>query len=285
MQQRVKRQDLTRKIDNAGTSASGVVSTIMTLLTDIQLALPTVVDDLKFARTEVSAIAETLDTIFSNFQSSGPPIFEEISSLYSTLWIVYFVVFAVLTASVLFYGFWASGWFGGPKPSSDGDYQPPQTCMERMRCCCSSCLSCMRSCHDSNLCFWSFVILLEIIVFVLFIVAIVLCLLGGIKAFISLGCTTIYVVNDETICQGVLSLIGSFLSTFFSGIGDLATACGDQNLLTCGLIASKTASATMYMILGSLIAAVLSFQMIIETAIMHERARWRKIFDDEAKIS
>lgn len=285
IQQKVKRQDPTVVIDNAGSEVSGVISQIITLLTGLQLALPTVVDDLKFARTEVSAVAETLDTVFSNFQVSGPPIFDEIASLYSMLWTSYFVFFAILTTSVLFYGFWASGWFGGPKPSSEEDYEPPQTCMERMRCCCSSCLSCMRSCHDSNLCFWSFVILLEIIVFVLFIVSIVLCLLAGIKAFISMGCTTVYVLSDSTICQGVLSLIQGWLTTFFAGMGDLTLACDAESLLTCGLIASKTAQATMYMILGSLIAAVLSFQMIIETAILHERARWRKIFDDEAKIS
>jgi hypothetical protein len=272
-------------IDNAQAAVSGVVTQIMTLLTSIQLALPAVVDDVGFAREEVSAVAEVLDTVFSNFAVSGPPIFEEVASLYSMLWTVYFVFFALLTVSVLFYGFWASGWFGGPKPSAEEDYEAPQGCLDRLRCCCLSCMSCMRSCHDSNLCFWSFVILLEIIVFVLFIVSIVLCLIAGIKAFVSAGCSTVYVLGDNTICQGVLTLIQGWLPSFFTSVGDLAEACGSQNLLTCELISNATAKAVVYTILGSLVAAVLSFQMIIESAIMHERARWRKIFDDEAKIS
>jgi len=285
LQQKRKRQDPTAVVDNAASVVSGVISTAMTLLTGLQLNLPTVVDDLKFARTEVSAVAETLDTVFSNFKESGPGIFNTISQLYSTLWTAYFAFFATLTVSVLIYGFWASGWFGGPKTSGEDDYEPPQSCMERLRCCCTSCLSCMRSCHDSNLCFWSFVILLEVIVFVLFIVSIVLCLLAGVKAFLSAGCTTVYVLGDDTICQGVLSVIQIWLTSFLADVGDLTTACQSQSLLTCELIESKTKQAVVFTIIGSLVAAVLSFQMIIESAIMHERARWRQIFDDEAKIS
>jgi len=129
------------------------------------------------------------------------------------------------------------------------------------------------------------VILLEVIVFVLFIVSIVLCLLAGVKAFLSAGCTTVYVLGDDTICQGVLSVIQIWLTSFLADVGDLTTACQSQSLLTCELIESKTKQAVVFTIIGSLVAAVLSFQMIIESAIMHERARWRQIFDDEAKIS
>merc|ERR1719507_294615 len=126
------------------------------------------------------------------------------------------------------------------------------------------------------MCFWSGIILFEIIVFILFIVSIVLCLLAGIQAFVGAGCLTVYVLNDNTVCQGVLSLLQAWLTSFYStGIGDLASACGDNTLLTCDLISSKMATSAMYTVLGSLIAAVLSFQMIIESAIMHERSRWR----------
>merc|ERR1740121_3162262 len=104
--------------------------------------------------------------------------------------------------------------------------------------------------HDRNLCFWSFVILL---------VSIVLCLIAGIKAFVSAGCSTVYVLGDNTICQGVHTLIQGWLPSFFTSVGDLAEACGAQNLLTCELINNATAKAVVYTILGSLVAAVLSF--------------------------
>jgi len=284
MQKVSKRVDPNEVVDKAQSVVSGVIQQVITLLTGLQLMLPAVVDDLKFARTMVSKVGQTLDTIFSNFQESGPPIFEMIASYYGLAWKAYFTFFAILTTSVLIYGFWASGWFGGPKPVED-DYQPPQTCMERIACCCNCCMSCMKTCHDSNLCFWAFAIFLEVIVFVMFIVSIVLCLVAGVKAFVSAGCSTVYVLDDNTICQGVLSVIQKWLNTFFTDVGDLTAACGNSNLLTCNLIESKTAHAIVYTVLGSLVAAVLSFQMIIESAIQHERARWRTIFENESKIS
>merc|ERR1719450_406611 len=100
-----------------------------------------------------------------------------------------------MTLSVLYYGFWASGWFGGPKASTvSEDYVPPQTCMERLAVCCTACGNCMTRCHDNNCCFWSVILLMEVLCLVLFIVAIILCILSGVKAFMSAGCAQIYIL-------------------------------------------------------------------------------------------
>jgi len=247
--------------------------------------LPSVVDNLKFARKEVSAVSKQLDTIFGAFQQKGPPIFNEVAGLYSTLWTAYYALFAILTVSILFYGLWASGWFGGPSAAlADEEYVPPEGMMDRCLACWSSCQACCRGCTDSNLCFWSVILIMQVLVLVLFLVSILLCILAGVKAFLAAGCAQIYIVNDSKICTGVLGMIRRWLMSFL--LEDpylLYEACDAHTLLTCQLIGAKLKKSAVYTTIGSLMAAVFSFQMIIESAILHERARWRKIFDEESK--
>mmetsp|Transcript_99917 Transcript_99917/g.213941 ORF Transcript_99917/g.213941 Transcript_99917/m.213941 type:complete len:1049 (-) Transcript_99917:131-3277(-) len=268
----------------APTGLDGIFGEVQSLLATFQSMLPGVVDDMKFARKEVSAVSSTLKSIFSTFKVKGPPIFELVSKLYKTLWVVYFVFFALLTSSVLLYGFWASGYMGGPSAAVVEQYEGPVTWRDRCRVCWGSCNACMKGCHDSNLCFWSVVLLLEVIVLVLFVVAIVLCLLAGIKAFISAGCGQIYLLGDEKICTGTLGSIRNFVISFWEDSGILlGDACNQKTLLTCQLIGAKLKKSAVMTTLGSLIAAVFSFQLIIESAILHERARWRRIFDEDSK--
>mmetsp|Transcript_21481 Transcript_21481/g.49984 ORF Transcript_21481/g.49984 Transcript_21481/m.49984 type:complete len:1062 (+) Transcript_21481:66-3251(+) len=268
---------------------SAVWTDVTLVLTTLQSILPTVVSNLKQARTDVSSFAATLDSIFKTFQSKGPPIFYKIAKLYKMLWVVYFALFAVLTAAVLFYGLWASGWCGGPQSAAtvaedEEDYERPRTFGDRCRACCNCCDACLRGCHDSHLCFWSVVILMEIIVLVLFVVAIVLCLLAGIKAFISSGCAQVYLLGDDSICTGVLGSLRRWLLSFLTRDTFLITdACQAKTLLTCELIGKKMKTSAIKTTIGSLAASILSFQMIVESAILHERARWRRIFNEASK--
>lgn len=266
---------------------SSIWSEITTLLSNLETALPTVVSDLKFARKEVSAVSSSLDSIFSIFDQRGPPLFYTIAKLYKTMWVIYFTLFAVLTCSVLFYGFWASGFCGGPKAAvstSEEQFEGPRTFRERCATCCRCCCACLTGCSDSHLCFWSVILLLQIIVLVLFVVSIVLCLLAGVQAFISSGCAEVYLLSDKSICTGVLGTLRTWLLSFLTNDSALIEeACEKKDLLTCELISSRLSSSAMYTIVGSLLAAVLSFQMIVESAVQHERARWRRIFDEASK--
>jgi len=265
-----------------------VWSNLQYTLAMLNSALPTVIHDLKYARKEVSAVSSTLNSIFTTFSAKGPPIFALVAQLYKTLWVVYFVVFFMLTLGVLFYGMWASGFMGGPKAAAavQGEewYERPSGFRDRCRICCHCCDACLRGCNDSHLCFWSVIILFQIIVLVMFVVAIVLCLLAGIKAFITAGCAEVYLLGDGSICTGTLQTVQGFLLSFLTqGAIPVHRACEEKTLLACQLIGAKLKTSAIFTVLGSVIAAVLSFLMVTESAILHERARWRRIFDEETK--
>jgi len=267
-----------------------VWSTLQYSLSILQAALPQVVDDMKFARTEVSAVVSTLDSIFSTFEKKGPPIFDLVAKLYKMIWVIFFIVFAILTSGVLFYGMWASGFCGGPQAAVDVSneewYERPQSFRDRCRICCVCCDSCLRGCADSHLCFWSIIVFMQIIVLVLFVISIVLCLLAGIKAFIVAGCAEIYLLGDPSICTGTLGDVKQFLLSFLAASPiPFSQQCEAKTLLTCQLIGSKLKTSGIFTVIGSLVAAVFSFQMIVESAVLHERARWRRIFDEESKKS
>ena len=53
---------------------------------------------------------------------------------------LYFVFFFLFTAAMLFYAFWANGWFGGPQADEASSSEAPSSFSERIRTCCSSCL-------------------------------------------------------------------------------------------------------------------------------------------------
>jgi hypothetical protein len=250
-------------------------------LDQLQSVLPKVIDDVKFAKREVSAVSKQLHSIFDTFEAKGPPIFSKVADLYSTLWTAYYGLFATLTVGILFYGFWATGWFGGSTPAEVGEagqddtYQPPTGFLDRCRMCCSACTTCMSSCQDSAMCFWSCIILSEVVVLLLFIIAIVLTLVSGIKAFVGSGCSAIYFLADPSICAGILGMVQGWLETFWQSAGSqLSDACYSESLLTCYLIEEKMLRSVLYTTAGSMLAAVLSFQMIVNTAQLHEQARW-----------
>jgi hypothetical protein len=87
---------------------------ISTLLADLMNLLPAAVSTVKDARSEVCTVAQDMTSIFDIFAVKGPEIFNDVASLYSLLWIVYFILLLPLTVGILAYGFWASGYMGGP---------------------------------------------------------------------------------------------------------------------------------------------------------------------------
>lgn len=261
------------------------VDQLSTLLSNLQTTLPDVIKNLKNAREQVSAASKGLNSIFSQLKVKGPPIFKQVAELYSTLWTSYFVIFGVMTVSILFYGFWASGWFGGPQAHASDEYEAPTTCMERLSCLFRCCDSCLKGCHDSNTCFWSFILLAELIVLILFVISVVLCLLSGVKAFVAAGCSQIYIIGDVSVCAGSLNTVKTFLSSFWGASDSVhfEERCNDETLLTCQLIGTKLKNSTLGVMAGSMLASVFTFQLIVESAIMHERARWRRMLDGAEK--
>merc|ERR1719487_33671 len=113
-----------------------IFHTVKDLLDMMKSFLPTVITDIKFAKKEVSAVASTLKSIFAIFKDKGEALFNEIASLWSTLWIMYYIMFLILTSLILFYAFWAYDWF---KPDEHTVRQPSdnmavEVCMGILDC-------------------------------------------------------------------------------------------------------------------------------------------------------
>lgn len=122
----------------------------------------------------------------------------------------------------------------------------------------------------------------QIFVLLLFIVALVFIIIGGVQVFTATACSAIFILGDVKVCTETLYMLSTFMSTFTMGGGEvpLSMSCEHYNLQTCSLIQNKMLSSTIYTIVGAFLAAILSFQMIFATALLHERARWRRIMNE-----
>jgi len=263
-------------------AGGGSFDAMTTTLHSLQSVLPPVLSNLKFAKEEVSRLSSTLDSVFDVFKHSGLPVFNKISSLYKKIWIAYFVLLSLFTLAILYYAFWASGFFGGPKKHEDEESHPePKSWREKCAVCWRSCTTCMRNTSETDCFFWSVLLLLELLVLVIFLISVVLCLLAGVKAFVASGCSSIYVLGDELICTQTLMLVQSWLTTFNAGQPDvdINKVCTASDLMVCDLISSKMKTSTILTTVFSLLAAIISFQLLVESAVLHERARMRRLID------
>eukprot|EP00928_Gymnodinium_smaydae_P034783 TRINITY_DN2457_c1_g1_i1.p1 TRINITY_DN2457_c1_g1~~TRINITY_DN2457_c1_g1_i1.p1 ORF type:complete len:1058 (+),score=209.68 TRINITY_DN2457_c1_g1_i1:54-3176(+) len=252
-------------------------------LTDL---IPSASNILKNARAEVSKAAENMDSIFTTFETRGPAIFNNVAFYYRTAWTLYFFFLVPMTLGLLYYAFWASGNFGGPQPLSNESQntESPASFGDHLRSCFSCCCTCFSQCHDTQLCLWSCVVFMQVIVLVIFAVTIVLCILAGVKAFLVSTCGSIYMLGDVKVCAGLLESLRSWMGTFHIEVPDevLEPVCTEDSLLTCQLLSQKLGTSAVLTTVASIIATVLSLQMIIESARLHEMARYRRLFSEKA---
>jgi hypothetical protein len=258
---------------------------ISVLLSDLMSLLPSAVTTIKDARSLVCTVAQTMTSIFDVFAVKGPEIFNEVASLYSTLWIVYFVLLVPLTIGTLIYGFWASGYMGGPAAADwPENAEEPKSFGEKMSICCSACCACLGKCHEMDLCFWSCVIILQIIVLIMFIVGIVLSLLAGVKAFLSMACEEIYMLNEADMCYNVLTSVKGFIATFIvDPMIPLDATCDEKKLLLCELIGKKMQNSAMLTVIFSFLSALFQYQLIVESCVLHERAVQTRVYAKKVK--
>lgn len=264
---------------------SGVWDQVSTFLREVETVMPQAIDTLKFARKEVSSVAETLNSLFGSLKDKGPPIFQDAAKLYRLAWTLYFFFVVPLTLGILFYGFWASGYFGGPRPfkeTTTEHYEEPQGVCARLCAVCTCCTSCctrVRQLHDWHMCFWSIICLWQVIVLVMFVISLVFAILAGVQIFVAKGCAAIYILGDLKICTETLGVMSAFMSTFILGDGGtpLSMTCRHYSLMTCDVIQSHLVKAAAYTVVGSFVATFFSFQMVFDTAMLHERVRFRRL--------
>lgn len=255
---------------------SEVWHVVTTTLRQFTKIFPIAIEVLKDARTEVSKISAQLGNIFENFQVSGPAIFDQIAKLNSMMWTLYYALLVPMTIGILYYGCSASGVFDSDEQAQVPDYyQEPSGCAACWACCCQI----LTDCEDTTCCLWSTIVVMQIIVLVIFIVSILLTILAGVKVFITAGCSQVYIINDDKVCTETMNGIQKFLSTFF--VGKVPTSlefiCDVEHLKTCQMITDKMTVSTTYTVLGSFAATIFSFELILQTAMLHERMRWRRM--------
>lgn len=257
---------------------------LVTTLRALTNLLPTATNTLKLARTEVSKAASNMDSVFKLFETKAPAIFEKLAMANKILWTAYYFFLVPLSLLMLYYGFWAGGYFGGPQPLTGADdYQEPVTWTEKLGVCYRSCGSCLSNFHDTQMCFWSCIIVMQVLVLVVFLVSIVLCILAGVQAFITSGCAQIYILGDQKVCAASLGNLQNFVGSFWAHIlsHELEPRCSEQALLTCSLITSKMKSSAALTTIFSFAGTILSLQMLIESAVLHEMARYRRLANAE----
>ncbi|CAE8584748.1 unnamed protein product [Polarella glacialis] len=271
--------------DDLSLELSGASTFLTSTLADLKGALPVVIDNLKTAHKEVNKFSGTLDTVMQVLGVQAPPLFTQVAGSYQTIWVLYFAFFFLFTSSMCFYGFWAAGYFGGPQPGSSEDgFEPPHTFVERLRTCGSSCLSCLRGCSSGHFCMWSVLLLTQVIVLLLFLISLTVCLVTGVQAFVSAGCSQIFILGDETVCTTALTTVKFFLKTF--GLGDdIGMTCHTKRLMTCGIIRDEMKHSIPFVVVGSMLASTFSFEMLLDSAVKHERARCMRLLEAEAKTS
>jgi len=285
------RSNFTQKFEDDldGEKAYGVVSGLADhvlriwskaepLLSAFRSALPASIAGLKKARAEVSKAAKVLDSAFTILGVKAPPVFHISSRLYRAVWIGYFSVFSLLTLGVLYFAFYASGYLGASSEGSEAAqvYEAPRDSAGRFRTCLASCTSCFTT-SDSQLCFWSCILLVEVLWLVMFIVSFALLLVIGVKAFVGAGCAPVYMLGNPSICSEALHLVSAWLGSS-TWLGDVSRD-DPEGLLVCKILTQKFGSAVMLAAISNLFAAVFSFMLILESAMMHERKRCAKLFE------
>jgi len=257
---------------------SGAFSFVTLTVGELKSVLPAVINDLKFAKKGLASIANTLDSVMTVLGLKAPPLFYKIASLYRAVWVSYFMFFSIATLAVLFYGFWASGYFHGPEPTPEEEqfYQAPQTFREKLCSCWTACGGCFSGCADSHLFFWSMILLAEVLVLVLFLISVMICVISGVQAFLTAGCAQVYILGDDTICTAAMEVLRNFLKSFGAG-NSVRDLCMKEKLVTCKMITDEALKSLVMSILGAVVASLLSLQMVVESAILHERARYRRM--------
>lgn len=254
---------------------------IVGLLEELQDMLPQAIDALKYARQPVNQVSAFMDSIFSILGASAPPLLTEISKMYKMVWICYFVLLTVITLIILFYGFWSSGWCGGPKATHYAEEgESPKGCRDRMRQCCQACCSCWTGFEDTQMCFWSIALIAQILILAMYMVSILVCIIAGVKLFLGSSCGELYVLGDNTVCTEGVTSLRTWLPMFWT---DKAMAiddvCSQHSLMTCRILMDSVKTAAGLTVTGSIGAATFSFLMLVESARDHELARYARMLD------
>uniref|UniRef100_A0A7S1B1G2 EF-hand domain-containing protein n=1 Tax=Noctiluca scintillans TaxID=2966 RepID=A0A7S1B1G2_NOCSC len=253
--------------ETALATAPDMLLGINRFLSTLQQVLPLVVDDLRIARTVVTSVASELDDIFGTFSVAALPVFPQLASNYRILWMIYFCCVSVFCPLAVVFACWLAGFQDNDGTDDRAESTVPSTEGSHATTIFHRRWSLANAFESTNI-FWTAVMLGQVVVVGLFAVSVLLSLLGGSKALITKGCTEIHILSDETVCSESFATVVGWLPF----LNHRLISC--ENLLTCRLVSGYLNRSAILTILGSGFAAILSFQLIIESGVKHERAVW-----------
>merc|ERR1719326_1857209 len=136
---------------------------------------------------------------------------------------------------------------------------PSGSLQDRFRSCFQACTTCFDRCPDTKLCYWSFMLLACFVILIMFTLSSALALLSGLKTWIGAGCDEVYLLNDNSICVGVMKGIQGWLQSFWSSelsSTPFESICTSRSLMTCAAISAKLKQSALFTTGGSFVATI-----------------------------
>jgi hypothetical protein len=262
----------------------GVWPRLRAFLTDLQGLLPNVVSAMEAARGGVLSVSGSLSNNMEALHAQAP-IFDKSAKIANASFAGYFVMWLFVTLGITAFNFRVSGFLGGTELDVDKEYGPPQTLQQRLRVCFSGAATCFKNCTlDNPLFFWSVLLLVDILILISFYVCLTLCVAVAIGTYAQSGCAQLYILGDETVCSeamGVMRKMLNFLSGYPYYISE--DACVHHYLMTCQVFTRELAGQGVLTYFAGLFASIFSFNLLVESANLYERARWQQYTKDVLK--
>mmetsp|Transcript_6360 Transcript_6360/g.17085 ORF Transcript_6360/g.17085 Transcript_6360/m.17085 type:complete len:948 (-) Transcript_6360:43-2886(-) len=263
-------------------------SRVSRIMRQVESLFPAVIESMEVAQENVAGTSLALSNIMEMMTIKLPDSFSLSARWWKAFWVTYYILFLIVDIVMISWILWVAGMMrsrteeeGGEKKPGEEEYetyQPPRTMGERLKVCLAGCNACLESrLVDRTMLFWSVLLLVELCVFVSFIFTLLLSMLAMVKLFIHSGCNQLYMLGDGVICAEIMVNIKMWLTTFLNrDFLTPLTVCDKRMLLTCNLISNDLLTSSVFTVVGGFIGSFLTFQVIVESAICHERIRWHR---------
>lgn len=270
----------------------GVWDEMISALSTLTRSLPKALETLKGARGEAAKLVKNLRSDFDVFLAKGPSAFYEISARWRLVWGIYFISLSLLFAGLLYYTLWATGFWHESEQAAERstrEVSPPQTpgMQGRFYGAWAACVYFLHPRKNRDLAFWSCILFMTAMSLLVFVISMFLCIISGFGHFLSSGCAQVYALGDASICLDVLSSLKDTFRTFTGGQhGDTSREsleeplpsdiCLTMDLTTCSKIDHDMNLSAMFVTVFGLLGVALTFQVVLESAMLHQRMRLKR---------
>lgn len=251
-------------------------------LLSINKILPLAATTLTQARQTVSSMSGGLGTRFGLLGDKGGALFETIGAHYEFVFATYCAVFFLTAIWFLFYNFWACGWFGGPcAVSTDLPSARPTTLGGRFMSLIDAVHSEIKEANNDHFSFWGMLLFFQTFLLIFYTISNIIVVLTTAYVIVGAGCDAMPLLMHHQPCNSALSALDSWLPSFLPGRP--LSYCTDNELLVCKVMSDGMVLGSKITGFFSLMAVVLTYQLLIDSAVLHERSRWSLALSRRAK--